>query len=586
MWWLTNLACHPPVLPLAPPSAFLNLHNIDYKFGPRCTHGPERTLTHATHRAGYFSKELAPVATVASGDEIEVEMATHHACDDWDKMIKGDAGMESIFTWDADGKSEDYRGATGGGDGVHVLTGPIFVTDAEPGDILKVEILDLAPRPNADGKTFGSNAAAWWGFQARVNEADGTSFDAGDFTSTPASNDEVVTIYEIVSDGSQSFAVPSYQMDWPTLTDPDGVTRNYIKYPGTCVPHDYAGVSTDVADMGWTKAGPIEYSTPSSAFSTAKIPINYHVGCMGLPPASHTKVDSIPPMPTGGNLDDKRIGIGTTMYYPVEVAGALLSMGDAHAAQGDSELDGTGIETSITGNFRITLIKAADFEAWQTELDFPLGETDTEWIVHGFTKTDYLEAFDSTCTETASTGSGADHDACTAVSDLSNAVACEAVQLGGVDGAGSACTFTDKYRDSPGDIYGASNIDDAMKNAFTQTRKFMMNKYSITDAEATTLITQGVDFGTTQLVDGNWGVHAVVPKVVFSGVVTGQCTGNTDSTTDVVCTPPAIVSAGAGTDEAACCSTPEPPVGTQTSTANAATPIAASLLAAGAFFAL
>ena len=40
----------------------------------------------------------------------------------------------------------------------------------------------------------------------------------------------------------------------------------------------------------------------------AKIPINYHIGCMGLPPASHDFVDSIPPMVTGGNLDNKRIG--------------------------------------------------------------------------------------------------------------------------------------------------------------------------------------------------------------------------------------------------------------------------------------
>ncbi len=51
----------------------------------------------------------------------------------------------------------------------------------------------------------------------------------------------------------------------------------------------------------------------------------------------------------GGNVDDRRIGVGATMYYPVKVAGALLSMGDAHTAQGDSELDGTAIETSING---------------------------------------------------------------------------------------------------------------------------------------------------------------------------------------------------------------------------------------------
>jgi acetamidase/formamidase len=81
-----------------------------------------------------------------------------------------------------------------------------------------------------------------------------------------------------------------------------------------------------------------------------------------LAPASHDLVDFIPPiMPTGGNLDNKRIGIGTTMYYPVEVVGGLLSMGDAHAAQGDSELDGMGIETSLTGKFKLTVIKQADF---------------------------------------------------------------------------------------------------------------------------------------------------------------------------------------------------------------------------------
>ena len=70
------------------------------------------------------------------------QLATHHGCDDFDKMIKGDAGMEDIYLWDSAGrKSEAFRGATGGGDGVHILTGPIFVNGAEAGDILKVDIL-------------------------------------------------------------------------------------------------------------------------------------------------------------------------------------------------------------------------------------------------------------------------------------------------------------------------------------------------------------------------------------------------------------------------------------------------------------
>jgi acetamidase/formamidase len=72
-----------------------------------------------------------------------VEMGTHTACDDFDRMIKGDAGMESIYL----GNETRY--------GAHIMTGPIYVEDAEPGDLLMVEIINLVPRPNVDGKTFG-----------------------------------------------------------------------------------------------------------------------------------------------------------------------------------------------------------------------------------------------------------------------------------------------------------------------------------------------------------------------------------------------------------------------------------------------
>ena len=75
--------------------------------------------------------------------------------------------------------------------------------------------------------------------------------------------------------------------------------------------------------------------------------------------------------------------------------------------------------------------------------------------------------------------------------------------------------YLETYSDSPGDIYGASSIDKAMMNAFTQTRMWVMAHYNLTEAEATTIITQGVDFAITQIVDGNWGVHAVIPKSIF-----------------------------------------------------------------------
>ena len=223
-----------------------------------------------------------------------------------------------------------------------------------------------------------SNNAGWWGYQARVRTVDGRTFSSESPSSTPESNDKVVTIYELIVGGEQEYAVPLYQFMWPTITEPMNTT-----YPATCIPHDDHGdttVSGDVAAMGWTKSDPITYF--DEVYRT-KIPINYHIGCMGLAPESHDSVDSTPPMPTGGNIDNKRIGIGTTMYYPVEVDGALLSMGDGHAAQGDSELDGTGIETSITGTFKITVIKKANFPEGQKVVDFPLLETDTEWIVHG-----------------------------------------------------------------------------------------------------------------------------------------------------------------------------------------------------------
>ena len=58
--------------------------------------------------------------------------------------------------------------------------------------------------------------------------------------------------------------------------------------------------------------------------------------------------------------------------------------------------------------------------------------------------------------------------------------------------------YLETYAENPGDIYGASSIDKAMKNAYTQTRKFVMAEYGLTEAEVTTIITNGVDFAMTQ----------------------------------------------------------------------------------------
>ena len=107
---------------------------------------------------GYFSKTMEPLLKLESGDYATIETITHHSNDDVDRMVKGDPGAESIFQWDANSKAVDRRGAgpmddplgAGGGLGVHVCTGPIYVNGAEPGDVLEVRIVDTMQRPSGN----------------------------------------------------------------------------------------------------------------------------------------------------------------------------------------------------------------------------------------------------------------------------------------------------------------------------------------------------------------------------------------------------------------------------------------------------
>ena len=79
------------------------------------------------------------------------------------------------------------------------------------------------------------------------------------------------------------------------------------------------------------------------------------------------------------------------MYYPVAVPGGLLSVGDPHASQGDSELCGTAIECSLTGTFQLILHKKATLAGTPlAALNYPLLETQDEWVVHGFSYANYL----------------------------------------------------------------------------------------------------------------------------------------------------------------------------------------------------
>lgn len=397
---------------------------------------------------GYFSKSLAPVVEVASGDFVTIEAVTHHANDDIERMVRGDAGVESIFYWDKKKKNVDRRGAgpmdasifgrgAGEGMGVHICTGPVAITGAQPGDVLEVRILDVKPRPTANpkypGKAFGSNAAAWWGFHYK------------DLIEEPKPR-EVITIYEVDASGERDWAKAVYNFRWIPQKDPFGVVHKTIDYPGVPVNHAYVKENHGI-------------------LKNVRVPIRPHFGTMGLAPKEADIVDSIPPSYTGGNIDDYRIGKGATMYYPVSVPGALFSVGDPHASQGDSELCGTAIECSLTGTFQFILHKQASLKGTAIEnLNYPLLETQTDYVFHGFSFANYL------------------------------------AELG---------------PKAQSEIYGKSSVDLALRDAFRKVRGFLMSTQRLSEDEAISLISVGVDFGITQVVDGNWGVHAILKKALF-----------------------------------------------------------------------
>ncbi|MDB5602794.1 MAG: AraC family transcriptional regulator [Xanthobacteraceae bacterium] len=396
---------------------------------------------------GYLSRAIPPVLRVKPDTRVTIETLTQHAFDDYDRMIKGDPGAESVFHWTPESKAVERRGAgpmnasifgrgAGEGFGVHICTGPVHVCGAEPGDVLEVQILDIRPRPCANpefaGKAFGSNAAAWWGFQYN------------DLIDHPARR-EVVTIFETDAASAETArAVYSYR--WTPQTDPFGVRHDTMDYPG--VPVNRASIEER-----------------PGVLAKVRIPARPHFGVMAVAPRESDLVDSIPPGYFGGNIDNWRAAQGTTLYLPVAVPGALFSVGDPHFAQGDGEINGTALEFSLTGDFRFVLHKnGQSAKPFLEGLASPLLETPDEWVLHSFSYTNYLR------------------------------------ELG-------------RYAQS--EVYKKSSVDLALRNAFRAARKFLMEHYALSEDEAVALISLGVDFGVTQVADGNWGVHAIIRKKMF-----------------------------------------------------------------------
>lgn len=104
-------------------------------------------------------------------------------------------------------------------------------------------------------------------------------------------------------------------------------------------------------------------AVPAAFGSLARVPLKPFPSTLGVAPAEPGVHSSLPPRRVGGNLDTRDMSQGSEIYFPVEVPGALFSMGDTHAAQGDGELAGSAIESSMSVALRFDLVKDANIAA-------------------------------------------------------------------------------------------------------------------------------------------------------------------------------------------------------------------------------
>jgi acetamidase/formamidase len=103
-----------------------------------------------------------------------------------------------------------------------------------------------------------------------------------------------------------------------------------------------------------------------------KVPLKPFAGTIGVAPAEPGLHSIVPPRNVGGNMDIRDIGVGTTLYLPVEVEGALFSIGDTHAAQGDGEVCGTAIESQMNLTATLELVKGANLKSPRFTTDGPV----------------------------------------------------------------------------------------------------------------------------------------------------------------------------------------------------------------------
>ena len=251
---------------------------------------PSRTYrleaTPATVAYGYYWSESKPALRIASGDIIDVDTLLTNTPAGLQRAGVPDEKIQASLKAIVTEVIGDHRGPGG-----HILTGPVYVEGAEPGDVLEVKILSIDLPID-----YGYN-------------------------------------------GCNGFLPENCERDLPAkilALDRKAMTAEFL--PGIV------------------------------------IPLRPFFGSMGVAPAPEAgRVSSNPPGRHAGNLDNRELVAGSTLYIPVFVRGALFEVGDGHAAQGDGEVDQTAIETSLRGRLQLTVRK-------DMKLTWPRAETATDYI--------------------------------------------------------------------------------------------------------------------------------------------------------------------------------------------------------------
>jgi acetamidase/formamidase len=310
---------------------------------------------------GYLPRTTdAPVARVRSGGTVTVDTVSHEG-------LLEDQGRDPVAWFgskgvpreqvldDAVAVAREYHRHPRDfdADGPHVVTGPVHVEGARPGDVLKIEPLSALPRV-----PYGV-----------VSSRHGKGALARQLATAAGGITEAEVMPPVTTDG-RSTGDPTRYGNVSVFT-PLGRGRN--------------GQLVATLPVG---TGGQQVSWPADCF-----PGLMSVATVGdAPVLNDPLVNSIPPTTGGGNIDIRRLNVGSAFYLPVVAEGALFSTGDPHMSMGHGEVALTALEGSLRLTFRLTVCRKGDGTAPSVAFRYPFGESPDAWLPIGLSDPDGYRA--------------------------------------------------------------------------------------------------------------------------------------------------------------------------------------------------